>query len=642
MQLRIGPKVLVTMLAVAVPSLLLMFLITITIHGAILHRDIIRQLNGLSRLSVNAVEDMVQNSKDVLLALTEDPDLRELLRRLDNNGQGDIPTALTRVEKSFLGYQQLDKSIQAIRFIDPLGNVLFKVREGRIMPREGPMVAGLGLPAVGVQAQRDFFQHTAVLKQGEIWISHLERGWLEGEESWCPAMVRFATPVFHGNGALAGVLVINIWGESIGRMINRLIPPEEGYAFLVERNAREAERNGIYLFHPDRQCEFGNQTGSKINVFRDYSGEMTGSWMTQATSAFDHPVSRDILIHRFYSPYQTDQRGWIVVIHANRDVFLAPLARMKKIGALLAVLGLAATVGAALFFAQTLTRPLRQIIDGTQRLSQDLGSRISVTSRDEIGQLAEHINEMAATIENDLAEKRRAEDMICQSEKLASIGGMAAGIAHELNTPLSNIRALAVLTGKDLQHGSTTPEDLAADLEEIVGQIDKCSRIIGGLLSFARKQQRELSPCDINELLDQALTLVRLQAEEKKVRIDVVRNDALPRLMVDGHQIEQVCVNILLNAVDAVAPGGEILVRLEQNDGKLVLRFADNGHGIKPEYLSHVFDPFFTSKEVGKGTGLGLSVSYGIVRNHGGTIEVESREGEGAVFSVMLPVVREA
>ncbi len=276
-------------------------------------------------------------------------------------------------------------------------------------------------------------------------------------------MVRFATPVFHGNGALAGVLVFNIWGESIGRMINRLIPSEEGYAFLVECNAREAERNGIYLFHPDQQCEFGNQTGSKINVFRDNSGEMTGSWMTRATSAFDHPVSRDILIHRFYSPYQTDQRGWIVVIHANRDVFLAPLARMKKIGALLAVLGLAATVGAALFFAQTLTRPLRRIIDG--------------------------------------------------------------------------------------------------------------------------KQQRELSSCDVNELLDQALPLVRLQAEEKKVRIDVIRNDALPRLVVDGHQIEQVCVNILLNAVDAVAPGGEILVRMLRQE------FTVSPFGDSETALRHFLQP---------------------------------------------------
>ncbi len=637
-RIRIGQRVLITMLAVAVPSLLLFSLLVISSRGAVLRQNIIRQLEGLSNLSVAAVADMVNDSRDALLTIAASPDVGNLLRQLAAGKVEGVERTVSRLEQTFLDFQRLDKTIQAIRFIDAEGYVMAKVREGAVIAREGPVIPAWGIKAVSSKANRDFFKNAVGLKKGEVWVSNLERGWMEGEEYWCPAMVRFATPVFFANGDRAGVVVINVWGEALGRMINRLIPPEEGAAFLIEKNVRDPERHGIYLFHPNRTCEFGNQTGSKITVFQDYPPAVTSAWMGEEAGVSDHPQSRDILIHRFFSPYNEAGRGWVVVISARRDVFMAPLAVMKKRILYFAGLVLVLAVAAAFFFARTITTPIRAVIDGTRSISHDLSSRIRLSPRDEIGLLAEHINQMAETLERNLEEKRRVEEHICQSEKLASIGEMAAGLAHELNTPLSNIRALAVLSQKDVANGTGDQAAVLGDLGDIIGQTEKCSRIISGLLSFARKQKSEFALHNINVLLENALSLVRIPAEKNKVRIDFQNNEQLPHIKVDGHQIEQVCINILLNALDAVDSGGKITIRAHFLGGSVSIRFQDNGPGIKPAILAKIFDPFFTTKGVGKGTGLGLSLSYGIVKNHGGTIEVDSIEGEGAVFTVVLPV----
>lgn len=637
MQLRIGPKILLTMLAVALPSLLLFSLLMLHSRGNILEENVIRQLNDIAAISAQTVEDLVENSKKSVLAIAASPDIGTLIRLRENGDKEGLIRARDRLAQTLLDFQRLDRTIQAIRFIDSQGYVLVKVREGEIVPRSGPVIPGLGFTAVSSKADRDFFQNAIGLKKGEVWISNLERGWMEGEEYWCPAMVRFATPLFYSDGRTAGVVIINVWGEAVGTTINRLISAEEGAAFLVERNSRDPARNGIYLFHQNSSCEFGNQTGSKITALQDYPKSITDAWMHQDTGISHHPETRDILVHRYFSPYGREDRGWVIVVNAKRDFFLAPLATMKKNFLLTSGLVLTLMILAALFFARTITRPLRAVIDGTHRISEDLGNRITVKSKDEIALLAREINGMAAALQQHMDEKRRIEEQICQSEKLASVGEMAAGLAHELNTPLNNIRAIASLARKDIEKGEADTASLSDDLTDIGEQTEKCSQIIAGLLGFARKQKSEFILHNINDVIEKTISLLRIKSDKKGVAIEFQRNEHLPHIKIDAHQIEQVCVNILLNALDAVEPGGKISVQPEFAGSAVSIRFSDTGQGISPENIGKIFDPFFTTKGVGKGTGLGLSLSYGIIKNHGGTIKVESRQGAGTTFTVLLP-----
>jgi two-component system NtrC family sensor kinase len=177
------------------------------------------------------------------------------------------------------------------------------------------------------------------------------------------------------------------------------------------------------------------------------------------------------------------------------------------------------------------------------------------------------------------------------------------------------------------------------DLENIVQQTTRCRNIVRGLLDFARQRKPDKREWDIHTLIDNTLTLVEKQAPFQNIKIDKQFKTGIPMLFVDGDQIQQVFMNILLNAGDAMAGGGgHLTIQTDLKDGLAEISFTDTGCGISKEHLSKLFDPFFTTKETGKGTGLGLAISYGIVQSHGGDIEAESEVGKGSTFRIKLPI----
>ncbi len=636
-RLQIGHKVLLTMLAVVVPLMVLLSLLIINSTENILRTNATREVEELAKKSAQSLGMLVQNSKTTILTIARSPVVQGFLTARDHGNRDQTIRSLAKMEKAFLDFQQLDQTIQAIRFINPAGYVLVKVREGVIIAHKGTWLDDLGIRAISSKKDRDFFKEAITLNRGQVSISNLERGWMEGEDKWCPAMVRFSTPVFLSTGERAGVVTINVWGKTAGTTINQLMSPKAGSAFLIERNLHNPARNGIFLFYQNSNCEFGNQTGSRITVFQKYPPFITNAWMHRNEGVSIHLQTGDIVAYHFFSPYHRSDKGWVVVVNAKRNFFMAPLSTINNRIIWYAGLVLVLVVGAAFLVAQSITKPIRQVIAGTHHISKDLSFRIQVQSEDEVGTLALEINRMATALERHLEEKKRIADRICQSEKLASIGEMAAGLAHELNTPLCNARALSSLARKDLEKGKCDPAAIKNDLNDILEQTDKCAQIIAGLLSFARRQNPEFICQDINALLESSIALIRIRTEEKGVRVRFEKRGLLPQLKIDGHQMQQVFVNILLNAVDATPPGGQVDIRSGATAANVAIWFIDTGTGIRTGHLDKIFDPFFTTKEVGKGTGLGLAVSYGIVKNHGGAIEVESTPGRGTVFTVLLP-----
>lgn len=242
----------------------------------------------------------------------------------------------------------------------------------------------------------------------------------------------------------------------------------------------------------------------------------------------------------------------------------------------------------------------------------------------------------------DITEQARMEAQLMQSGKLAAIGEMAAGVAHELNSPMTVIIGNAQILLRDL-----TEDDPTHDiLKDIVNCGLRCKKIIQNLLTFSRQDHFALAPTDLNEVMERVLSLIQYQINRNNVNIKLNLSPDLPRVEANGHQLDQVLINFLLNARDALDNReGEKIIEIStglrnENDGtkKLVVSVKDNGEGISPENMTKIFNPFFTSKEAAKGTGLGLSVSLGIAQAHGGTIEVESTPGEGSEFSLLLPL----
>lgn len=240
---------------------------------------------------------------------------------------------------------------------------------------------------------------------------------------------------------------------------------------------------------------------------------------------------------------------------------------------------------------------------------------------------------------NDLTERVNLEDQLVQAEKLSSIGLLAAGVAHEVNTPLAVITSQAQLAMRQIP-----PEDsLSRTLDKIVKQAFRASEIVNHLLKFSRVSGSEYSELDLNKLVRETLSLLEPMLHASKVTVNTQLSRALPLIYANSGKLQQVFMNLIMNACDAMPRGGELtIVTTDCEDSFVRVEVSDNGVGIAPEHLSRIFDPFFTTKSTSRGTGLGLAVTYGIIREHLGKIEVQSTVGRGSSFRVELPVARKA
>jgi len=250
---------------------------------------------------------------------------------------------------------------------------------------------------------------------------------------------------------------------------------------------------------------------------------------------------------------------------------------------------------------------------------------------------------------SDITKRLETEQQLIQAGKMTTLGEMATGVAHELNQPLTVIKAASAFFLRKLKRGECVEPAVLADLAgEIDGHVDRATRIINHLREFGRKPDMQLSLTQVGDVLRRAFDIFHQQLKLREIEVEWDLHPDLPAVMADAGRLEQVFVNLLINARDAIEerwavsppPAGTgKLIRLASgvDGGRVFVRVADNGAGIPKGLMERIFEPFFTTKKVGKGTGLGLSISYGIVQDMGGTIGVESREGEGTAFTVNLP-----
>lgn len=343
--------------------------------------------------------------------------------------------------------------------------------------------------------------------------------------------------------------------------------------------------------------------------------------------------------------------------------------KMRTSAITMAALSLGFIVIAALsvgFFVHRLVYvPLRDLETGAKRLSSgDLEQAIPVRGDDEFGRLAASFNTMTVALRNSQSELREwgrtleqkvakrtqelriAEAETARTEKLASVGLLAAGIAHELNNPLTGVLTFTTLLRKKLPDGSADAEDL--DL--VIRETKRCATIIRRLLDFSREKTPEKKFADLNLVIEDTARIIERPASFRDIEIAMDLERDLPPVWIDADLIKQVIMNMLVNAQHAIEHEGSITVRSRRYPQPkspepgvepvpmVEISIIDTGCGIPEKNLKRIFDPFFTSKEVGKGTGLGLSVSHGIVKAHGGTIEVESAIGKGSTFRIYLPL----
>lgn len=289
-----------------------------------------------------------------------------------------------------------------------------------------------------------------------------------------------------------------------------------------------------------------------------------------------------------------------------------------------------AAIGLVLWFfvRQWVGRPLGKLQHATSAVAQgDLSYRIDSERTDELGDFARSFDQMTG-------ELAQAQQKLNQADKLASLGRLAAGVAHEINNPLTGVLTYSSYLLKRAEDSETKE-----DLEVIVRETKRCRTIVKGLLDFSRQAAPKKAPVDVNTVIRESVKIVDNQLTLNNVRMDLALTE-LPAITADFTQLQQVFINLLLNAADAMPAGGKVQITsaVEARDGRseIVVGVGDEGEGIAREHLSRIFDPFFTTKGT-KGTGLGLAVVWGIIDEHGGTVEVESEVGTGTRFTLHLP-----
>jgi two-component system NtrC family sensor kinase len=462
----------------------------------------------------------------------------------------------------------------------------------------------------------------------------------EEKEETAGMAIGAVSPLFDGNrliGAIYGGQLLNGSNAFVDTVRDTVFQNEmyRGRSVGVATIFLGDTRISSNVFNPDGKRAIGTRASEKV---RDYVLVDGRRWTDRAFVVSDWYLTA-------YEPITDifNKRVGMLVTAVLEAKYRDVQQKVLTIFILITIAGMLVAIGMGSFLANRIMKPIRSLISASHEVSEgNFAPEIGPQSKDEIGVLQKTFTEMLSSLrERDKAQRVESEIRLLQSEKQASVGRLAAGVAHEINNPLTGVLTFThmLLRRKDIN------EEIRADLTTIAKATERVRTIVKGLLDFSRQTVLAPEPTDINELVRSAVKLVENNALVKGVHLTFTPIEGLPVRKVDRSAMQGVLLNIIMNALDATRAGGSILVTTNlgysastMTEKRIEISVTDTGHGIPSENLDKIFDPFFTTKDVGQGTGLGLSVSLGIIERHGGSIQVQSTMGKGSTFTTWLPL----
>jgi len=463
-----------------------------------------------------------------------------------------------------------------------------------------------------------------------------------------------ASPIFNNDGKIIGVL----YG---GHLLNRNFKIVDRVWELVYRGEKYQDKNvgTVTIFQKDLRISTNVRTDEKKRALGTrvseevYDAVLTRGeiWSARAFVVNDWYISE----YEPISNYNGEIIG-ILYVGVLEKAYLSTRNNVIITFLFIASVGFIIIVGISYLMTRSITKPLSEMVDVTKAIAMgDLNKEVKVDSKDEIGELASSFNKMVESLKKmrlELEEwgktleqkvKKRTEELgamqntLMQSQRLASLGKLAAGIAHEINNPLGGILVLSSLVLEDLKEDDPHRENL----QEVIKQTMRCRDIVKGLLQFSRQEKGKTEYVNVNDVLNSTLSLIEKQAMFHDIDVNKNFEQNLPMILGDQSQLQQVFINIILNAVQAMNEIGKLTIDTyhDKKNDMVIIDINDNGCGIPENTLDRIFDPFFTTKEVGEGTGLGLAIAYGIVTKYQGRMTVKSKINEGTTFTMKIPVV---
>ena len=467
-------------------------------------------------------------------------------------------------------------------------------------------------------------------------------------------VVAIAVPLMNGSGKPQAALVGQLNMERLWEIVDKIKIGRTGFVAI-------ANDQKYYVAHPEKERLFQQSP---------FDLEKQSGFIEHT----DHNLKTLIYnTAKYVSKSDYELPAWSIIAAQEKKDALSNVYKLKYSVIYIFIASFSLIIVISIFVSQNIVKPLQNLIQGTKRVAEgDLNYTTHLKSRDEIGLLDASFNDMVVrlskarqeiqsktealqcmfkeisllnvTLEKKVEERTRElrdkQHQLLQTSKLAAIGQLGAGVAHELNNPIAGILGYAQLMLEIISKEHVKIEDVYVFkkyLQHIENGSLRCKEIIQNLLQFARKSSDEFIPLDVNTVIEATLSLTERQLLSNKITIVKNLTPTVNRVIGNPVQLQQVFTNIIVNAQHAMPEGGNLFITAKNENGNVLVEFKDTGCGIPEEHKDRIFEPFFTTKMNWKGTGLGLSICYDIIKKHNGSIAVSSQSGKGAAFTIILP-----
>lgn len=604
------------------------------LHRQNLDQEVSTQLQTV----VSELNRRMEVELDVLERLAETSPVTDYKSVLRQAARGERPRDFLlrsgQVARFLSDFQATVVSPGTIRILDRDAHTLILVRNGRSSPQVYETLTSYPVAEHEMDEQelKDNLAQVADLDAGALLLPQTRVERREGIRS--PAVLDFVIPLRNGGEPL-GYLVGNVHGSLLDRILDFAPRPYGGELLVAEVNRSIPEREGLILYNDRTERKFTTLREPARALADLHQGRVADALEQRPQGQIEDPESGETVYYQEFMPYPHQLTTWVVAIRVQADEAAAPFHQLRRNVLLLAavalVLGLVIAQGAA----RSVARPVVELAEAMTRYGRgDTSVRLEPRGPDEVRTLRESFNRMAETSEEARAQRDEAQRAMLHNARLASLGEMAAGIGHEINNPLNNILAMTRLLDRDLPAEAETAREDVAMLRR---EVERAANVVQGVLNFARQAPPSVSRFSLDELVAETVGLLEAAASRRSVRLAFEPGEPAGELEGDRGQLQQVLVNLLLNAIQASPEGGAVTLLTAGDERGVTVRIRDQGHGVPEALRDTIWDPFVTTKPVGEGSGLGLSIAYGLVQAHGGALALDEAPSGGTEARLWLP-----
>jgi len=614
--------------------------VSLFIGGQLLYKGVLSEATNRVRLDLNAAREIyLARIKAIICPLTitslepafraalqerEIPGIISRLETVARRGELDFVGVVRKEGDTLCGVGKSSLRCKTVEIDNPIAGLVFD----RMVPVSGTVILG-----------REFLSTESheLADRARIRLLPTPRAAPREEEEETSGMaLAAALPVFE-DGELLGVIYGGVLLNRNTDIVDTVRDTVFQHEIYKERSIGTATiffndlRISTNVLTPDGKRAIGTRVSKEVKEYVLGQGKR---WTNRAFVVSDWYITA-------YEPIEDifGERVGMLYVGVLEQKYVDMRRKALTVLVLIIAAGMALAIGLGYVLADKIMNPVHRLVKASQQVSEgSLTPEIGHISKGEIGVLQNTFKDMVAAMSRRRAE---AQDRLLQSEKQASVGRLAAGVAHEINNPLTGILTFTRILLRNKGIGDKN----LSHLQKIAESTVRVKEIVKGLLDFSRQTELDQEPAEVNRLIRSLISTMENQALVKGVSIEFNPGENLPMLTLDRSQFQSVLVNLIINALDATEPGGNITVSTgislsasDTGQKGVEIAITDTGCGIPQENLDKLFEPFFTTKEVGKGTGLGLAVSLGIIQRHGGTIRVQSEVGRGSTFTIWLPV----